>query len=200
MTSPQYIENSFLISHSLVWHFERARKVYEGWPKFFHVETNIFAKRIFRQTLTKSMFICSVTCCPTLVRKTLMWEILKLVHTLARATACSWNSLAKCKRVGLGGSPRSECCHSAGILQQRSLLLSSLFQASGHSCSLVLPFIVGCRFSHGSKAAIQIQATFWHTAHPSSVWRKGTSKRCTRHSTKIYSVASKGFALTATNR
>ena len=66
------IEKSFLISRSLVWPFARARKIFEGWPKFFHVETNIFAKKIFRQTLAKSMFICSVTCCPTLVRKTLM--------------------------------------------------------------------------------------------------------------------------------
>ena len=156
------IEKSFLISRSFVWLFARARKIiFEGCPKFFHVETNIFAKKIFRQTLAKSMFICSVTCCPTLVRKTLMWDILKLVHTLARASAWSWNFLAKFKGVSQSWRFSSFWVLSLGW-HFAAMVATSLV-----SVSRVRPFVqprpaIHCRFP---MAAWSNLAANWNTGH-----------------------------------
>ncbi len=82
---------------------------YEGWSndwssKFFHVETNVFAKeQYFRQTLVHPMFIFSCTCCP-LVRKTLVCDILTFVPcvcppvTLHSVTAAlkHWRLTSRC--------------------------------------------------------------------------------------------------------
>lgn len=51
----------------------------EGCSKVFQVETDIFARKTFRQTLANPVPIFSGTCCPTLVRKAFVCDIHKFV-------------------------------------------------------------------------------------------------------------------------
>ena len=54
--------------------------LYEGCSIFFHLETtSSLINKLCRQTLANPMFIFSGTCCPTLVEKTLMCDLLKFV-------------------------------------------------------------------------------------------------------------------------